>query len=250
MMDSGPPAGFARDSQFSPTRWSLVAAAGDPDAAQPRQALGELCKAYWYPLYAYLRRARHSEADAGDLLQGFFLKLFETDGLRTADRSRGRFRSFLLASLKHHVANEQRREQAQKRGGGQPPISLDLSRGESRYANEAIEPADSLTPDMFYDRQWAVALLEQVMTKLGSEHNATGKADLFDALSAHLAGESDADYASIGARLGMTEGAVKVAAHRLRARWRESLRAEIAETLAEGESVDDELCNLFNAFGS
>jgi RNA polymerase sigma factor (sigma-70 family) len=250
MMEDGPPAGFARDSQFALTRWSLIAAAGDPDAAQTRQALGDLCKAYWYPLYAYLRRARHAEADAGDLLQEFFLNLFEADGLRAADRSRGRFRSFILASLKHHVANEQRRDRAQKRGGHRQVVSFDVSDAESRYAKEAVEPADSLTPEALYDRQWAVALLDQVMSKLRCAHVAAGKTDLFDALAARLAGEGEADYAAIGVRLGMTEGAVKVAAHRLRTRWREAVRAEIAETLAEGESVDDELCNLFNAFSS
>lgn len=250
MTDDAPPAGFARNSQFALTRWSLVTAAGDPDAPQPRQALGELCKTYWYPLYAYLRRARHSEADAADLLQGFFLKLFEVDGLRAADRSRGKFRSFLLASLKHYVANAQRRDRAQKRGGVLQLVFFDVSDGETRYAKEAIEPADSLTPDALYDRQWAVALLDQVMATLRGEHGAAGKSDLFDALALHLTGESEASFAGIGARLGMTEGAVKAAAHRLRLRWRESLRAEIAETLAEGESVDDELRNLFNAFGS
>jgi RNA polymerase sigma-70 factor (ECF subfamily) len=186
------------------------------------------------------------------LIQSFFLRLLESDGFAAADPARGRFRTFLLAALDHFRANEWRRENAQKRGGGQTIRSLDfdadLDAGEGRYARESIEPADDReTPEALFERRWAMALLARASDRLRAEQMAGDRRVLAEKLMAVLAGESEESYAEIARACDMTEGAVKVAAHRLRGRYREILRTEVAQTLAEGESIDEELQALFRA---
>ncbi len=240
----------ARDSispgarEFHTTHWSVVVSArGDRSGA--RVALEKLCQAYWYPLYAFVRRQGLSEHDAQDLTQEFFARLLEKDWLAGVDRERGRFRSWLLAALKHFLANEWTRNRTQKRGGGAVLFSFDELDAESRLRHE---PATD-SPEQIYDRRWAMTLLEQVMARLRTEMAGAGKLGHFEALKFCLTGEKSG-YAEVGARLGMSEGAVKVAVHRLRERYRALLRAEIAETVATEEEVEDELRALLTALGS
>ena len=229
---------------FSATRWSVVlAAAGDAE-----EALATLCRAYWYPLYAFLRRQGLASHDAEDVTQGFFAHLLSKDALAHVDRAKGRFRTFLLASLKHFLADERDRANAQKRGGGRAVISLDACEAEERYA---LEPRDELSPDRLFDRRWAVAVIERALARLGAEYSTGGKGALFDALKPMLtAPDSARPYTEIGAEFGMNEGAVKTAVHRLRQRYGAALRAEIAETVGTAEEVDGELRHLLDALGS
>ena len=228
---------------FATTRWSIVLAAGavTPSA---EEALAVLCRAYWYPLYAFVRRRGYGAEDAQDLTQGFFARLLEKDGLASVDRAKGRFRSFLLAAMQHFLANEWDRQQAQKRGGGIVLISIDDAEAERRYHNE---PAEQITAEQLFDRRWALTLVDQVLARLGQEMADAGKAAQFDALKFCLTGERGAAYAEIAGRLRTTEGALKVAIHRLRDRYRTLLRAEIAETVGSDADVDDELRQLFSA---
>ena len=229
----------ASGGRFATTRWSVVLAAGGERSTEGRQALATLCETYWYPLYAYVRRRGYAAADAQDLTQAFFATLLEKEYLRAADRERGRFRSFLLTALKRFLVKEWDRAHAQKRGGTHKGISLDVRSGETRYSQE---PSHDWTPERIYERRWALTLLDQVMARLRRRYVADGKGDLFDLLKAFLTGESGAPpYSEVAAGLGMTEGAVKVAAHRLRRRYRELLRSEIAQTVAHPDEVDDEL---------
>ena len=227
--------------RFDTTRWSVVRAAGGPDSSA---ALALLCRAYWYPLYAFVRRRGYSAHDAQDLTQGFFAQLLARNDLATVDRARGRFRSFLLGALKHYLANEWDRAQAQKRGGGVALISIDDAEAERRYQDE---PAEQITAEQLYDRRWALTLLDQVLAKLSAEMSIAGKSAQFEALKFCLTGEPGAAYTEIAERLGTTEGALKVAIHRLRDRYRALLRAEIAETVGSEADVDDELRQLFAA---
>jgi RNA polymerase sigma-70 factor (ECF subfamily) len=198
-----------------------------------------LCRLYWYPLYAYVRRRGHGAQDAEDLTQEFFARVLAKDYLASVDRSKGKFRSFLLASLKHFLANEWDRSHAQKRGGGQVILPLDGASAETRYG---LEPAHDVTPEKLFERQWAITVLEQVMVRLKREFVAGEKADIFDVLKPFLAGdETSATYAQVAAKLGMTEGAVKVAVHRMRRRYRGLLREEIAQTVATPEEIADEI---------
>ena len=232
---------------FATTHWSLVAAAGRSSSPESAKALAALCETYWYPLYAYVRRGGHSAHEAQDLTQEFFARLLARRNLRAADRQRGKFRTFLLTSLKNFLANEWRKEQAQKRGGGRASVALDFSAGETRYS---LEPAHELTPERIFERRWALTLLDQAITKLRDEYAAKGNAELFEALKGSLGGEAAAaGYAELADRLDMTEGALKTAAHRLRRRCRELLRAEIAQTVAKDADIDDELRELFSAVG-
>jgi RNA polymerase sigma-70 factor (ECF subfamily) len=233
-------------ARFATTRWSLVVSAAAPqDAPAAREALAILCQAYWYPLYAFLRRNGTSAEDAQDLVQAFFVELLEKDRLAAADRERGKFRSFLLASLKHFQANEWRRRSAQKRGGGAAALSLDLDAGERRFS---LEPAHELTAERIFMRQWAMTLLEQTLAALRQEFSAAGKAELFEQLKEYLGAEGGGvPYRQLASELGTTEGALKVAMHRFRARWREALRDQIAQTVAGPEEVEDELRELFDA---
>lgn len=232
-----------RAGQFLTTHWSVVLAAADTSSPQAPQALATLCQAYWYPLYAFVRRQGHSPHDAQDLTQAFFARLLEKGYLKDVDRQRGRFRSFLLASLKHFLANQWDRARALKRGGGQQVISLDERDAESRYA---LEPKDEQSADRLYERRWALLLLERVLGRLKQEFVSAGKAGLFEALKGVLsAGSGALPYAEVAARLGTSEAAVKVAVHRLRRRYRELLRAEIAQTVASPAEVEDEIRYLF-----
>jgi DNA-directed RNA polymerase specialized sigma24 family protein len=231
---------------FVTTHWSAVLAAGREDSAAARQALEELCRTYWAPLHAYARRRGYSPDAAADLTQGFFTRLIASRDLAQVDPAKGRFRSFLLASLKHFLANDWDRAQAQVRGGGTVHVPLDPA---SSNGNAALDPVDTLTPERVFERQWALTLLKMVLDQLQGEYTADGKAALFDALKGSLTGERpSAHYARIGIDLGLSEGAVKVAAYRLRARYRERLRQAIARTVASEEEIDEEIRYLFAAF--
>jgi len=230
---------------FATTHWTVVLAAGRCDSREAHLALEELCRTYWYPLYAYVRRQGHSREDAEDLTQGFFARLLEKNYLEGVTSDRGKFRSFLLVALKRFLANEWDRASAQKRGGGVMPLSLDWQDAETRYQ---INPADDLSPDKLYDRAWAVVVLERVITRLQAENGAEGKAGQYEQLKPFLMmGKSEIPYAQAAASLKMTEGAVRVAVHRLRRRYRELLREEIAQTLANPAQADEELQALFSA---
>ena len=230
---------------FATTHWSVVLAAGDAAAPQAEAALAELCRTYWYPLYAFIRRKGHSPHDAQDLTQEFFARLLEKKYLQLADRERGRFRSFLVKSLKHFLVNEWVRGQAQKRGGGQKVFSLNEAAAERSYLQQ---PADQLAPESLYDKQWAMTLLERAMERLGADYAAAGKRKLFEQLKSLLLAEGSGEsYRHLADPLGLTEGAVKVAVHRLRQRFRDAVRSEIAQTVATPAEVDEELRCLMAA---
>jgi RNA polymerase sigma-70 factor (ECF subfamily) len=230
---------------FASTHWSTVLAAGQPSSAPAREALATLCRQYWYPLYAYVRRRVRDVAGAQDLTQEFFTQLLEKNYLAVARPERGRFRAFLLTALKHFMANEWDKARAQKRGGGMAAISLDLASGEARYA---AEPAHSLTPERLYDHQWALSLLYRVLERLRDEYTRAKKLAQFEKLKVFITPQSaPTSHGEVAGELGMTPGAVTVAAHRLRRRYRELLRAEIAQTVAGPEDVEDEIRRLFAA---
>lgn len=235
----------ANGRHFASTHWSLVAAAAQRWSPEARQALETLCQAYWYPLYAYARRYLPNPDDARDVTQGFFAQLLEKDYLQAADPHRGRFRSFLLTSFKHFLSKERDRAHAQKRGGGQSLLSLDFQAGERRYT---LEPVDHATPEAIFERRWALTLLDQVLGRLKQEFAGAGKGAQFELLKSALTGDgTTALYSELGEQLGISEQAVKVAVHRLRRRYRELLRAEIAQTVTTADEVDEELRALFAA---
>ena len=233
---------------FDATRWSMVLAASQPgpdDEAKAR-ALEKLCQCYWKPLHAYVRWQGFNDDDAQDLTQEFFARLLAKNALAGVDRSKGKFRSFLLASVKHFLANERDRARTIKRGGQQTLVPLDAMSTETRYR---LEPADNLSPDKAFERQWALTVLDQVLTRLRVEFASAGKAALFEELKPFLTGDGKADsHAEVSARCGMSEGALKVAVHRLRRRYRELLRDEIAQTVASPGEIDEEMRVLFAAF--
>jgi RNA polymerase sigma factor (sigma-70 family) len=203
--------------------------------------MGELTGLYWFPLYAYLRRKGNSPAQAEDSVQGFFTRLLEKDSLQSVDPAKGKFRSFLLASLNHYLANEWDKQRAAKRGGGIKILPLDSSDAEARYAAESV---DHMTPERLFERRWALAVLEQVLKRLSADYHARGQAKIFDALEHLLVGQDGATHPHIAAKLKMTQSAVKVAAHRLRRRYRELLRDQIAQTVANPRLVDEEIRQL------
>lgn len=226
---------------FATTHWSAVVRAGQDGGADGHAALETLCQSYWYPLYAYIRRLGHSAHDAQDLTQSFFAYLLDKKLIARADRDLGHFRSFLLGSLRNFMANDWRRRNAEVRGGGFTTFSLDAVTGEERYA---LEPADTENPESLFEQAWAIAVLDRAVRQLESEH-ATGKQPLFEALHVFLQGERGSrSYAEVGAQLSMSEGAVKVAVHRLRQRYRELLRAAVADTVSDPLEVDGELRHL------
>ena len=228
---------------FVTTRWSVVLAASHHDNEMTEAALARLCETYWYPLYAYARRRGYSAEDAQDLTQDFFARLLRRNWLADADQSKGRFRTFLLTAMERFLANEWDKARALKRGGGRPSIPLQLDTAETRYG---IEPADMHTPEQAFEYRWALALLDEVVRQLETEFQRRGQAELFKALKPCLLGDgSTQPYAQLGSALGMEEGAVKVAVHRLRQRYRELLRAEIANTVAAPGEVDAEMRHLF-----
>jgi RNA polymerase sigma-70 factor (ECF subfamily) len=233
--------------RFNTTRWTLVLAAGRAPTAQSRRALAQLCEIYWYPLYAFVRRQGQDANDALDLTQGFFARLLEKNDIASADRQRGRFRSWLLAAMKHFMANEWHKQRAQKRGGGKPVLSFDVDLGdaEDRYR---MEPSHELTAEKIFDRRWALTLLGQVLGQLQREMESEGKGKQFEKLKQFLTGDrGDQPYKAVGKELSMSEGAVKVAVHRLRKRYRDLLRQEIAETVEGEEQVEEEISSLFAA---
>jgi len=231
-----------RGGGFPTTHWSVVMAAGKRDSAQVADALERLCHTYWYPLYAFVRRQGHEAHDAEDLTQEFFVRFLAKEYFGRADPALGRFRSFLLACLKNFLREQQRQAQRLKRGGGQTIISWDSQTAEGRYR---LEPADPVTPEQVYDRRWALTLLETVLARLGEEQSGAGKQQVFAQLKEYLWGETrQTGYAETAARLGMTEGAVKVTVHRLRRRLRDLLREEVAQTVATTGEVDEELRHL------
>ena len=228
--------------RFPPTRWSVVLAATRGPSPESAAAMEALCRAYWYPLYAHVRRSGRSPHDAQDLTQEFFARLLEHHWLDTADPGRGRLRTFLMVALKHFLHKEWRRATAQKRGGGRPLVALDTACAEGLFAAEAAAPR---SPDAAFDRQWALTLLDLTLKRLQAELTAAGRAGDFEALKGGLlAGRSNLDYVGVAARLGLQPGAARVAVHRLRRRFREIYREEIAQTLAEGADLEAELRHL------
>jgi len=231
---------------FALTRWSVVLAARRGDSSQRVVALEQLCGTYWYPLYAYVRRRGHTAEDAQDLTQAYFAQLLARNSLQSVAPEKGRFRAFLLATLKHFLANEWDKAHARKRGGGAAHFSLDGDEAEAKYQHAA---PDSLRPDRLFDRQWALTVLELALARLRAEHDTPAKQRQFDELKSALTTDADeVRYAAVAARLETTEGAVRVAVHRLRKRYRELLRAEIAETVTDPAQVTEELQTLFAAF--
>lgn len=232
-------------SRFATTHWSIVLAAGSPESSQYQDALETLCRAYWSPLYIYLRRFGYNVNQAEEYTQAFFANLLDKRGLRLVDPKHGRFRSFMLSALKHFIADERGRELAQKRGGGWKSLSLDFKKVETHYA---LEPADNLSPEKLFEKSWAITVLDQTLVRLKDELTTIGKQKLFDCLKVCLLGVEDSvSYRQIADELGMTEGAVKVAVYRLRRRYRELLRQEIIQTVATEDEVDEEIQNLFAA---
>lgn len=224
---------------FQSTHWTTVFTAGREHLPGARQALERLCASYWYPLYAYVRRQGHAAAEAQDLTQEFFARFLERKYLQLADPERGRFRTFLLTSLKHFLINEWRKSQSLARGGGQKVLSLDAEQGEERFA---AEPLTDHAPDTTYDRRWATTLLRSALTRLGEELAQAGKQETFEHLRGFVwGGDETTGYAAVAERLGMSVGALKVEVHRLRKRFGQLLRAEVARTVATPADIDEEL---------
>ena len=220
-------------------------AAGRRSSPASAAALADLCQRYWYPLYVYVRRRVADLDEARDLTQEFFARLLEKNTLALADPERGRFRSFLLTAFKHFLINEWEKARAQKRGGGRKALAIDFESKESQFAHE---PAHTWTPERLYERHWALTLLDQVLMQLRREYQRAGKRKLFEQLKGFLVGDSaNTTHAEAAERLGMTEGAVKVAAHRLRKRYRDLLRQEVAQTVADDTEVEDEIRALFRS---
>ncbi len=231
---------------FATTHWTVVLAAGKRSTPQADGALEELCRTYWFPLYAYVRRRGHAKADAEDLTQAFFARLLEKNFLESVDSAKGKFRAFLLAALKHFLANEWDKTQAQKRGGGAAHLSLDWQTADTKFQ---VASASEPSPDKAFDREWALALLAKVIERLQQECAADGKAKLFAQLKIFLTtGSGESAQAEVAKALGLEEGAVRVAIHRLRKRYRGLLREEISQTLADESQVDEEMRALFGAF--
>jgi RNA polymerase sigma factor (sigma-70 family) len=245
---SGSPADSAKPHDyFATTHWTMVLHAGHSDTTRAQKALESLCQTYWYPLYAYVRRRGYSPEDAEDLTQGFFARLLELHSLADVQREKGKFRSFLLASLNHFLSDEWDRSRAQKRGHGLV-VSLETGAAETRFGRE---PADNSTPEKLFDRQWAMTLLEAVLKRLQGEYESSGKGALFMALRFSIMGEkSDAPYAKLAAEVGLSEEALRVTIHRLRQRYRQLLRDEIAQTVATPGEAEDEIRHLFQALAA
>ena len=230
---------------FETTYWSQVLAAQASNQPRARGALAALCQSYWYPIYAYIRRRGHDPDDTEDLTQSFFAELLRPGALAGADPSKGKFRAFLLACCQHFLGHHREHRRALKRGGGRQTLSIDMRDAEDRYRNE---PVNNLTPEALFDRRWALALLESVFGDLRSDYERRGKSALFEALKSQLTGGPETPrLAEVAARLGMTEGAVQVAAHRLRGRYREALLTRIGVTVADPAEVEEEIRDLFAA---
>jgi RNA polymerase sigma-70 factor (ECF subfamily) len=227
---------------FATTHWTVVLAAGHGDTSHAQDALAHLCRRYWYPLYAYARRRGYSPPDAQDLTQEFFARLLRGNWIAQADRQRGRFRTFLLSAMQHFLANEWNKAHAQKRGGTQPILSLDDESAEGRYL---LEPAEKNTPETLFERGWALSLLNDVLKRLKEEFYREGKQDWMEAMQPVLTADRNViGYADIAQKLGMTETAARVAVHRLRRRYRQLIRAEVANTVASPDEVEAEMRHL------
>ncbi len=247
---SDPEANPSAKAPFPTTRWSRVAAAVDPAEPGARAALEELCRAYWYPLYAFIRREGCGPDEAADLTQEYFARLLDTGLLARADRKKGRFRAFLRTDCGFFLAHRAERDRARKRGGGAAPLSIDARDAEGRYLREPADPG--LTPDRLFDRAWALRLLDSVLEHLAREYADSGRAAQFESLQFVLsAGPRPVSYATLAARLGTTEGAVQAAVQRLRRRYRDVLREQVAATLENPDesAVEEELRDLFAALG-
>lgn len=232
----------AQGASFTTTHWSVVLAAGEQDSPQASEALETLCRSYWYPLYAYVRRRGYGPEDAQDLTQEFFAQLLRKNYPAQADRAKGKFRSFLLLTLNHFLADAHERAAAGKRGGGQILISLDAEAPEDRYR---LEPADDVTPDKLFERRWAQTLLQRALVRLRQEYMPAGKAEIYAVLRAFEPGEQKTlSYAKAADQLGISESALKSMIHRLRLRHRELVREEIAQTVGTASDVDEELHHL------
>ena len=235
----------AKNAEFNTTHWSVVLRATQEDGSQSQVALESLCRSYWYPLYAYVRRKGYSPPDAQDLTQDFFARLLEKNYVKLAARERGKFRSFLLKSLNHFLINDWVRNRAQKRGGGQIVQSLDEAAAERLYAHE---PAGPIAAEILYDKRWALTLLDRAMQRLANSYTVCGNGELFERLKGMLLAEASGEiYRQVGRDLGMNEGAVKVAVHRLRNRFRDLVREEVAQTVRTPEEIDEELRSLLVA---
>ena len=246
--EEGAIGGGQKGGRFLTTHWTVVRDAGDPDSPDYRAALATLCETYWYPLYAYLRRYGCDPQEAEDLTQGFLARMLEKNDFRLADPARGKFRSFLMASLRHFAANERKHAKRLKRGGGATLVPIDVSDAERHYAQEATV---DLTPERLFERSWAIRVLEQSMDRLRDEWTRKEKTAQFDALKAYLTpGKRSTTYREIAESLDLTEGAVKVAVHRLRRAYRAQLRAVIAETVSSEDGIEEEMRDLLGAFGS
>jgi RNA polymerase sigma-70 factor (ECF subfamily) len=231
---------------FRTTHWSVVLAAGEADRERGREALGQLCAAYWYPLYVFARRQGYDAAESEDLTQEFFARLLQRSDLTEVSSERGRFRSFLLASFKHLLVNEYHRRRTEKRGGRATTVSLDGVDPETRYR---LEPVDPVTPEMLFERRWALTVLERAVDRLREEYALSEKADLFEELKEFLSNQKSLPHAAIAAKYGISEGAVGVTIHRLRKRYAEVLRDEISHTVSAPEGIDDEVRHLIAAVG-
>jgi RNA polymerase sigma-70 factor (ECF subfamily) len=233
---------------FVTTHWSVVLAARGADSPEAAEALSRLCQTYWYPLYAYVRRRGHEAVDAQDLTQEFFARLLEKNFLKSVQQERGKFRWFLLSALKRFLANEWNQQHAAKRGGKCITVSLDDQNAEGRYA---LEVADQTTPEKLFDRNWAMTVIEQAQDELRREYETSGRGPLFDQLKVFLSGDrASISQAEVGAALEMQEGAVKVAVHRLRRRYQDHLREQIAQTVSTPAEVEEEIRQLFAAFSA
>ena len=239
------PRSEAEHSAFPSTRWSRVVAAADLATPDARSALAELCSAYWYPIYAFIRRKGNDSEKSLDLTQSYFARLLEKGVLAAADRSKGRFRSFLRADCEHFLIDQHRREKALERGGGVGLIPIDAQNAEGRYL---FEPADAMTPDRLFDRAWAVTLLGRVLDLLGAEYTESGRAEVFAQLKVVLTeGKGAVPAATLAERLDTSEEAVNTAVHRLKKRYRAILQDQIAATLDDPAQVDEEIRDLFEA---
>jgi len=229
--------------RFHTTRWSLVLSAGDRVSPESETALATLCELYWYPVYAFVRRTGHDSEEARDLTQAFFVRLLEKKFLKDARRERGHFRSFLLASVRHFLSNERDWRTALKRGGDSVHLPLEFDAGERRYR---LEPSDDVTPDRVYEHRWAMGVLETAQRRLAMQHESTARRELFIRLQPFLSGDAVSSSKELAAELGMSDGALRVALHRLRRQYTAVLRSTIAETVDRPEDVDDELRHLLD----
>lgn len=241
--------GAVPSGDFRHTQWSVVLTAGQTDSPEAREALAELCQAYWHPVYAFIRRRGHEVEPAKDLTQEFFSRLIEKQYVRSADRERGRFRTFLLVCVEHFLSHERNKERARKRGGDYIFVALDDALAEERYG---AEPLDEMSPDKLFDQRWAMTLLERSLQELKQEYAQAGKAAQFDALEVFLSGAKEApcSYAELGSRLDLTEGAARQAAFRMRSRFGELLRTALAQTVAGPQELEMEMNHLRAALSS